>query len=228
MSTPIAGVVRTTPATTPGRTVAGLPACAVGDVLAPDADFDDWSETLLDPTFRLPSTYVPPDLDTIGEAGFEHRFLLLRSFVMPELAELREAAADAHHPIDVLAAYRSYSMQEDLFERRRETLGPAVAADRTARAGHSEHQLGTTVDLEPMGATDVTLGLGSTPTGRWLIANAYRFGFIQSYPDGKSKVTCYGYEPWHFRYVGRTEAAAVHGSGLTLREFLWRQKHLTG
>jgi LAS superfamily LD-carboxypeptidase LdcB len=41
-------------------------------------------------------------------------------------------------------------------------------------------------------------------------------------------VTCYAYEPWHYRYVGRTEAAAVHASGLTLREFLWRQEHGAG
>jgi D-alanyl-D-alanine carboxypeptidase len=45
-----------------------------------------------------------------------------------------------------------------------------------------------------------------------------------SYPKGKSGVTCYGYEPWHFRYVGRPVAAAVRASGLTLREYLWRQQ----
>ncbi len=32
------------------------------------------------------------------------------------------------------------------------------------------------------------------------------------------------YEPWHYRYVGRDVAAKVRASGLTLREYLWRQQ----
>jgi D-alanyl-D-alanine carboxypeptidase len=56
-----------------------------------------------------------------------------------------------------------------------------------------------------------------------MAANAWKYGFIESYPRGVSpSKTCYAYEPWHFRYVGRAEAAAVHASGLTLREWLWR------
>ena len=44
-----------------------------------------------------------------------------------------------------------------------------------------------------------------------------------SYPKGSSAVSCYSYEPWHYRYVGRTTAAAVHDAGTTLREWLWSQ-----
>jgi D-alanyl-D-alanine carboxypeptidase len=35
-------------------------------------------------------------------------------------------------------------------------------------------------------------------------------------------VSCYDYEPWHYRYVGRPMAAEVRASGLTLREWIWR------
>jgi D-alanyl-D-alanine carboxypeptidase len=42
-----------------------------------------------------------------------------------------------------------------------------------------------------------------------------------SYPDGKEKVVCYSYEPWHYRYVGRELAEKIHDSGLTIREYLW-------
>jgi hypothetical protein len=34
-------------------------------------------------------------------------------------------------------------------------------------------------------------------------------------------VTGYDYEPSHYRYLGRDVAAAVHGSGLPLRQYLW-------
>ena len=52
-------------------------------------------------------------------------------------------------------------------------------------------------------------------------ANAWRFGFVMSYPAGKLALTCYGYEPWHYRYVGRDLAAAIHASGRTPRRYLW-------
>jgi LAS superfamily LD-carboxypeptidase LdcB len=41
-----------------------------------------------------------------------------------------------------------------------------------------------------------------------------------SYPDGAEDRTCYGYEPWHLRYVGRETAQAIHDSGATAREWL--------
>ena len=45
-----------------------------------------------------------------------------------------------------------------------------------------------------------------------------------AYPKGKTSVTCYSYEPWHYRYMGRSEAAKVRSSGLTLRQYLWREQ----
>lgn len=56
--------------------------------------------------------------------------------------------------------------------------------------------------------------------------NAWKYGWVMSYPkakDGKlfSDVTCFHYEPWHYRYLGREVAAQVHESGLTIREYLW-------
>ena len=33
-------------------------------------------------------------------------------------------------------------------------------------------------------------------------AHAWEYGFVLSYPKGKTGVTCYSFEPWHFRYFG--------------------------
>jgi D-alanyl-D-alanine carboxypeptidase len=141
--------------------------------------------------------------------------------VVLDLAELRTAAAQAGHPVEVLAAYRSFEEQRALFEERKEQLGYDRSLDKTARAGHSEHQLGTAVDFKTAGAADVTQAWGDEPTGRWMAQNAHRFGFVLSYPEGRRDVTCYPYEPWHFRYVGRDLALQVRRSGLTLRQYLW-------
>jgi D-alanyl-D-alanine carboxypeptidase len=38
-----------------------------------------------------------------------------------------------------------------------------------------------------------------------------------SYPKGKTAVTCYAYEPWHYRYVGR-DKAALYEYDITARQ----------
>ena len=38
--------------------------------------------------------------------------------------------------------------------------------------------------------------------GIFLKQNAHKFGFIIRYPQDKTHITGYSYEPWHIRYVG--------------------------
>ena len=64
--------------------------------------------------------------------------------------------------------------------------------------------MGTTMDLRSYGGPapwDVT-DWATSKAGKWLGANAWKYGFILSYPKGKTSLTCYMYEPWHFRYIG--------------------------
>lgn len=75
--------------------------------------------------------------------------------------------------------------------------------------GHSEHQTGLAFDLCKKGVTYKTLNeynMQDTDEFAWLKLNAYRYGFIMSFPPGRSDITNFGYEPWHWRYVG-TETA---------------------
>ena len=98
--------------------------------------------------------------------------------------------------------------------------------ESSARPGHSEHQLGTTLDFRSYGGSAPWnyADWGRTKAGTWLRNNAWKYGFVLSYPKGKTAQTCYAYEPWHYRYVGRAVAARIHASGLTEREYLWRQQ----
>ena len=94
----------------------------------------------------------------------------------------------------------------------------------SARPGHSEHQLGTALDFRS--ADDPTPpwqldDFADTAAGGWLHDHAWEYGFVLSYPKGASAETCYAYEPWHYRYVGRDIAAAIHASGQTPRRYLW-------
>jgi D-alanyl-D-alanine carboxypeptidase len=40
-----------------------------------------------------------------------------------------------------------------------------------------------------------------------------------SYPKGKTNVTCYDYEPWHYRWVGRDLAMQLVVAGTPLRAY---------
>jgi zinc D-Ala-D-Ala carboxypeptidase len=221
-----AGTVSSSPSPPSGPGLVLLPDCVKGDDPAEAARPADWARTLLDTRFRLPPSYVPPNLVSVGGAGFDKPGgLLVRSILVDDLRALRQAAATAGNPIGIVAAYRSFDQQASLFSRRKEDLGLDQAERKTARAGHSEHQLGTAIDFNTLGDADVNSRWDSTPTGRWVLDNAWHYGFIQSYPQGKTAVTCYAYEPWHYRYFGRPVALAIHQSGLTVRQYLWNQSH---
>lgn len=212
----------TTTSSTTTTTIPEPPACAEGDVILMEDPEAAWATALVDTERALPSSYGPGDLTNISEAGFPFTDgMALRGIVMDDLRAMREAAAANGTPIGILAAYRSYERQLDLFTRRVGELGESDAGSRVARPGHSEHQLGTTIDVGDEGALDVDQAWGASPAGQWVASHAHEFGFLVSYPAGAESRTCYDYEPWHLRYVGREQAAAVIESGLTLREHLW-------
>lgn len=213
------------PPTTDSTTTTTLPAppdCAEGDVVVSQDPDEAWSTVLIDTERSLPPDYGPVDLQNISEAGFPFTDgQALRALVLEDLNALREAADANGTPLSIIAGYRSHLQQADLYERRIDELGASEAGSRVARPGHSEHQLGTTIDVTDEGETDVDQSWGASPAGQWVASNAHKYGFLLSYPSNAQPRTCYDFEPWHLRYVGRQQAAAVIDSGLTLREYLW-------
>lgn len=213
----------TTTESTTTTTIAPPPACLEGDLQVLEDPNANWATLLVDTQRAIPASYSPPDLHNIADAGFPLTDgVAVRELVLADLDALRQAAAANGTPIGVLAGYRGFSRQQDLFDRRTNTLGDVEAGSRVARPGHSEHQLGTTVDLATAGALDVDQAWGASLTGQWIATNAFKYGFIISYPPESQDRTCYDYEPWHLRYVGRQLAADIIDSGLTSREYLWQ------
>lgn len=213
-----------TPAPTPTATPAPLPACQIGDTTTVHTDYSDWALTLVDTDLSVPRTYAPPDLVNTGVAGGQQ----VRSFVRAPLQAMVAAADKAGAPLKVVSAYRSYQTQIWSFNSWVNQAGMDRALIFSARPGHSEHQLGLAIDFEQAGDQFPWLYVdwtASTRAGKWLYANAWKYGFVQSYPKAKSpSVTCQYYEAWHYRYVGIDTAASLHDSGQTLREYLWARQ----
>jgi D-alanyl-D-alanine carboxypeptidase len=119
------------------------------------------------------------------------------------------------------SAYRSYSSQVSVYNGWVASLGQAGADKTSARPGYSEHQTGLAIDVSSLPAECALQAcFGDTAQGQWLAANAWSYGFTLRYPQGKTPVTGYEYEPWHYRYVGLALAAELHATGTaTLEEF---------
>lgn len=201
-----------------------LPACAYKDVKTRFLSLRHWRKTSVDTRLRVGRRYAPTDLVPVGRAGIAGSGKV-RRLVIDDLEAMRKAAKRAGAAIAVRSAYRSYQDQVATFAYWVRVSGRKAALKASARPGHSEHQLGTTIDFRSASSTKAPWDYrdwATTDPGAWMKANAWRYGFVMSYPKGKQSVTCYAYEPWHYRYVGRTLARRIHDSGLTTREYLWR------
>jgi D-alanyl-D-alanine carboxypeptidase len=204
----------------PAAGVGPLPACRLDDLLTFPRDYENGPTTFVDHIFSLGKDYVPPDLVPASRAGVAGGGSV-RRIALRDLRELAQAAAANGTPLSNISSYRSYRSQRQLFRTYVNSYGFDEAITFSARPGHSEHQLGLTFDFTAPGDAGLTSNWEETPTGGWMAANAWQYGWVMSFPKGKMDVTCFSYEPWHYRYVGRDVARAIHDSGLTTREYLW-------
>jgi D-alanyl-D-alanine carboxypeptidase len=143
--------------------------------------------------------YVPAKLATITPIFIaNHEDQLILKDVWPFLERLLKKAHSSDIDLRVNSAYRSFGTQAKIKTGFNFVYGEGTANKFSADQGYSEHQLGTTVDFSlPNSGGD--LKFGETEAFSWLMNNAYKYGFILSYPKDNGY---YIYEPWHWRFVG--------------------------
>ena len=122
--------------------------------------------------------------------------------------QMADAAEADGISLYIVSGFRSYSIQEGLYNSYVAVDGVAEADTYSARAGHSEHQSGLAFDLN-----NTENDFAGTPEAIWIDNNCYKFGFIVRYPQGKTDETGYIYEPWHLRYVGTEFAEKLYNGG---------------
>ncbi len=151
--------------------------------------------------FFLNEHYMPPKLVEIdtnflyhedGDPEFIHKQ------VEPFLIKMLKEAEGDGVKLWVLSAFRSFDEQRALKGAYTVSYGTGANAF-SADQGYSEHQLGTTIDFTTEDLSGALTGFEATPAYAWLTKNAYKYGFILSYPEGNAY---YVYEPWHWRFVG--------------------------
>lgn len=173
----------------------------------------------LQPTDYAPNDLTTPDVPLRLTAKDEE--MKLRAEPAAALKTMFEAAKKEGVSLMVSSAYRSFSFQKGLYNRYVGQQGRTVADTQSARPGHSEHQTGLAVDVEPASREcEVETCFADTPEGKWTTEHAHEYGFIIRYGDGRQGITGYIYEPWHLRYVGKKLALEIHKQGNpTLEDF---------
>jgi D-alanyl-D-alanine carboxypeptidase len=193
----------------------------------------------------LSSDYAPDDLVDLKTLG-TYETPLTTSATSPTNTQMRLYAAKAleamilqlraeeYMNIFAQSGYRTYATQESLFNGyidKEMAKDPSLSREEaeaivltySAKPGTSEHQTGLCIDLvddrlsrfTPL-ENPFTTELGM----KWLAENAWKFGFILRYDQGKEDITGYSYESWHFRYVGRYHAERITALDITLEEYL--------
>ena len=122
------------------------------------------------------------------------------------------------------SVYRSVGAQKELWLRFEQQYGFVYAKNTVATPGLSEHHTGLAVDvcLEKDGVLIDENEDMMKETELFGIVHELlpKYGFILRYPEGKSDITGYGPECWHFRYIGDPVVAQeIMDKGITLEEY---------
>lgn len=161
---------------------------------------------------KLPDNYIPSDLVDLSYGNGVHK---LRKEAAAAFEELTSAAILDNVIFYPFSAYRSYEVQNILYNRYKARDGEEKADTYSARPGFSEHQLGLSVDVRSSNLNDNL----TKEHYEWMLNNSYKYGFIVRYPKGKQHITQFIEEPWHIRYLGVDLATKVHEANLTYDEY---------
>lgn len=170
----------------------------------------------------MPANFTPNDLRqpdvTVRSPGSNE--MLLRDSTASAVEAMVAAAAKEGINLMLVSGFRSYGLQQSVYNGNVAGEGRTNADKTSARPGHSEHQTGLAADIGATSrACELEACFGQTAEGQWLAAHGHTYGFVVRYPNGLEGVTGYTYEPWHMRFVGAELAAEIHKSGQTLEQF---------
>lgn len=178
---------------------------------------EEWNLIIVNQWNEIPEDYRVTLTELANGQKVDSR---IYSYLQEMFDEMR---AEGIYPI-VREGYRTAEEQQEILDERIQrymnegysrSMAERTAKEWVAVPGTSEHQLGIAVDIN----ADKTQS-ANEEVYQWLVDNAYKYGFILRYPQGKEDVTGAGYEPWHYRYVGIEAALEIYEQGICLEEYL--------
>lgn len=177
---------------------------------------------LINKYYAMPSDYVPDLVMASSSAG---------QYLRPEANDawdlLRAACReDTGDTLYLISGYRSWADQTYSFSNAIVRRGIDKVCEKNAYQGRSEHCLGLALDINIASDPEIRDEFAESTAGAWVNEHGHEYGFILRYQREKGSITGYGYEAWHYRYVGIEVATALYESGQTLEEYYGKEQVL--
>jgi D-alanyl-D-alanine carboxypeptidase len=190
----------------------------------PTSDDGNWQLILVNSEFWIPENFTVQLAPVQGTYNVDKRISTIAKKM------ISDAKSDGVSLL-VCSAYRSIESQTTLYNNKVKYYtgqgyttanAQATAATIVAKPRTSEHQTGLAMDIVTYLHQELDEEFAETDGGKWLQANAYKYGCILRYPENKQQKTKITFEPWHYRYVGITAAKIIKDNNLCLEEYLGR------
>lgn len=179
-------------------------------------DYEEWNLILVNTWNEIPEDYDVTLTELSNGQEVDSR-------IYPYLQDLFDAMReDGIYPI-VREGYRTADEQQRILDDKvmafiregySKSRAKRLAEKWVAVPGTSEHQLGIAVDINADKEKS-----SNEEVYEWLAENAYKYGFILRYPQGKEDITGTAYEPWHYRYVGEEAAEEIFNRQICFEEY---------
>lgn len=183
---------------------------------------EDWALLLVNPWNKLPENYSAERTALKNGHSIDAR-------AYPALQEMMDDARAQGLSFLICSSYRTMDKQTELFQNKvnellasgySQTEAEKEAANWVAVPGTSEHHTGLALDIVSVDNQRLEKSQEDTPEQKWLMENSWKYGFILRYPEDKTDITGVGYEPWHYRYVGKEAAKDIYEKSICLEEYL--------
>lgn len=165
---------------------------------------------------QIPKGWIPADLEPV----IDNKNQKLRKEANEAYTKFYNDAKSKGISIYSISGYRTNETQTLYWNNQVKVRGEGYASMYSAYPGRSEHQLGLAIDISyTTTGNRLSEAVATSPIGKFIASDAYKYGFIIRYPKDKIAITNYAYEPWHMRYVGVELATQLNESKLTLEEY---------
>ncbi len=182
-----------------------------------NADTSNSNLLLVNKYYKLSEDFEPANLVTIS-SQYAYANNQITAEANDAYVSMWHAAKESGFQLIVNSSYRNYADQEDVYNSIKQSKGEREADKVAARPGYSEHQSGLAIDVFEIN-NQLTGTFKDSPAYTWLKENAYKFGFIERYPEDKENITGYSFESWHWRYVGEDVAKIIYNENITYDEY---------
>ncbi len=178
----------------------------------------------------LTKDFIPNNLIAVDENENNfHNFIdpnmkpMIDKSAYEDYLKLISKAKEDGFILTIDSGYRSFEYQKVVLELITKEEGEEYASKFVALPGCSEHQTGLAIDFAAIHNNIYDENLNDEEI-EWLKNNAYKYGFILRYPEGKEEITGYAYEPWHYRYVGKL-STLLYENNITLEEYYLKKDY---